>query len=87
MACAEMEVHPEDLIYEVKDSGLLNILGFDSELATISVFQDVNNKPSNQVTKKADQEPASPSGQSPDAAHSRIFEATARKYGLSYRDG
>lgn len=37
LACAELGVRREDLTYEIRDSGLLNILGVGSDLATIVV--------------------------------------------------
>lgn len=85
LACAELKVAPEDLIYEVKDSGLLNILGFDSGLATIMVFQDAgdNSSSPDQASSGQDSDPLSV--QHP-VSHSEAFEVAARKYGLSYRD-
>lgn len=37
LACAELGIDRDNLTYEIRDSGLLSILGFDSKLATIVV--------------------------------------------------
>lgn len=95
LACTELGIGREGLDYEIRDSGLLNMLGFDSEAATIAVRsfsarKEAGPTPSDSVSK---QRPITKDLASIDL-DPRVIEEAAHRLDMSwslvrqrYRDG
>ncbi len=80
-ACSELGVSKDNLIYEIRDSGLLHILGLDSGLATIAVQVKPPGKTAPSPKGRADHEGSGGNYKASGSRHYYSAEQAARLFG------